>query len=263
MKGPNPQKGAVVSEDRMKRAIQDLLIGDKSIMQIARETGVSDRTIRRWRDRPEVVNALIDKNPSKLSPKMKTDLPVVPVPPSGIGATHDAIRMPPGASSMDWSQIGRTYPPPDMTKDQSALIYMWVARGNPFIVAANRAGYGDEEPEVWRSRAKEGGRWQDWYIGLTMAMGAALDRLGQRVQEGMAGWQGAARQLIALRPDIYNVKDMNAGIGTSSVGDMDADSLLQVVEVQMRRVRKQRVAADVSDECLPLEATGMKESADE
>lgn len=270
MNGPNPQKGAVVSIDRQRRAVQDLIIGDKSIAQIARESGVSERTIRRWRDRPEVRSALLhrQKEPSEpagsiIPAQYQPATPSRAHQPSGQGAVRDALRLPADASELDWFLIGKTYPPPGMDPEQSSLIFQIVARGNPLVIAANRAGFGDDEPEIWRSRAKEDPRWLDWFTAVGMALGAAIDRLGQRVQDGMSGWQGSARQLISLRPDVFNVKDLMTSVGNSSLDQLDADSLLSVIEVQIKRSKGQKIESRPSDEVIPLSETGMNDEEGE
>lgn len=265
MRGPNPQKGAVVSIDRQRRAIQDLIIGDKSMRQIARETGVSEWTIRQWRKRGEVQDAIESRSDANAlpSPSPTREDPAPPkYQPTGEGAVYDALALSPRASEADWAELGRAYPPPGMAPERSAVIFRAIARGNPLLIAANRAGFGDEEPELWRSRAKEDPRWLAWHTAIGMAQGAAIDRLGQRVQEGMSGWQGAARQLIALRPDVYNIKDLATSVGASSLDQLDADSLLAVVETQLQRARGESRPSRPTDETLPLSETGMDDDGE-
>jgi len=258
MRGPNPQKGAVVDMARQQRAIQSLIIGDKSINEIAREAGVSPSTVHRWRARGEMQDALAGR-----AGVTDAGTPAPKYHPSGRGAVVDALAIDPNASDVDWAELGRAYPPPDMDPAQSALIFRAIARGSPLVVAANRAGYGDDEPELWRSRAKEDPRWLAWHTAIGMALGAAIDRLIRRVNDGMSGWQGAARLLEALRPDVYDIKNFYGSVGASSLDQLDADSLLAVVETQLQRARGETRPSRPTDETLPLAETGMDDDGEE
>ena len=79
----------------------------------------------------------------------------------------------------------------------------------------------------------------------------------------MSGWQGSARQLISLRPDVFNVKDLMTSVGNSSLDQLDADSLLSVIEVQIKRSKGQKIESHPSDEVIPLSETGMNDEEGE
>ena len=212
---------------------------------------------------PPGVAVAVQVNPPLMSAPMCTPRKDGPVwHPSGEGAVDDALTINQAESPDAWVALGKAYPAPGMSASRSAVVFGCVCTGMPVGVAAQRAGYAPAEPEVWRSRARDGGQWGDWWTALNMASAWAMGNLCARVIGGMAGWQGAARQLIAIAPEVFNIKDGVAGAITSSVDGLDNATLISIVQHQMLREEGKRPEVIVAEDVMPLSETGMEGTED-
>jgi len=178
--------------------------------------------------------------------------------PGGQGAMRDALEISQGDPAVRWRRLGMWYPPEGMLAEQSALIFLCVATGIPLPVAAQRAGFGAGEPEVWRSKGKESKDWEEWWAALKMAEAWAMGNLCFRVMAGGTGWQGAARQLVAINPSVFVIKDSGLVVQSSSVEGLDTDALKDMVRRQLGVGEE----TEVADEVMPLSETGMEEDED-
>jgi len=171
---------------------------------------------------------------------------------------RDALEISQGDPAVRWRRLGMWYPPEGMLAEQSALIFLCVATGIPLPVAAQRAGFGAGEPEVWRSKGKESKDWEEWWAALKMAEAWAMGNLCFRVMAGGTGWQGAARQLVAINPSVFVIKDSGLVVQSSSVEGLDTDALKDMVRRQLGVGEE----TEVADEVMPLSETGMEEDED-
>lgn len=212
---------------------------------------------------PDVAVAVqVARSPMMSAPMCSPRRDGPPWSPTGTSAVEDALSINQAESPDAWVALGKAYPAPDMHSARSGVIFGCVCTGMPVSVAAQRAGYGPAEPEVWRSRARDGGRWEDWWTALNMACAWAMGNLCARVIGGMAGWQGAARQLIAIAPDVFNIKDNVGGSITSSVDGMDNATLISIVQHQIQREEGIKPDVVVADDVMPLSETGMEGTED-
>ena len=262
-----PRKGALRTVADMRRAAA-LVKQGTPIAQVARSYGVSRQTVYDWVKRAKAVE-------SRGAPVPLEDLPRVPVvperevPPQDVRGdpalieagvppiVADALSIPIDASPDSWRIIGRRYPLPGMTATQGGVLFEVVSSGTPIPVAAARAGFAEGEPEVWEGRGRDGVEpYKSFMLALHQASSAALIRLGFRQSEGMAGWQGAARQLAALRPDIYAIKDRDRLTDANSLDGLDLDQLMGIVDSQLTRL-KGGAKVEVGDDVMPLAVTGV------
>ena len=262
-----PRKGALRTVADMRRAAA-LVKQGTPIAQVARSYGVSRQTVYDWVKRAKAVE-------SRGAPVPLEDLPRVPVvperevPPQDVRGdpalieagvppiVADALSIPIDASPDSWRIIGRRYPLPGMTATQGGVLFEVVSSGTPIPVAAARAGFAEGEPEVWEGRGRDGVEpYKSFMLALHQASSAALIRLGFRQSEGMAGWQGAARQLAALRPDIYAIKDRDKLTDANSLDGLDLDQLMGIVDSQLTRL-KGGAKVEVGDDVMPLAVTGV------
>ena len=273
MASQQPRKGALRKVADMRAAAQMVKDGTP-IAQVARTYGVSRQTVYDWVKRtkhreqwgwgaPASSGVPIDELPK---------VPVIPdreVPPQEVRGdpalieagvppiVADALSIPIDASPDSWRIIGRRYPLPGMTATQGGVLFEVVSSGTPIPVAAARAGFAEGEPEVWEGRGRDGVEpYKSFMLALHQASSAALIRLGFRQSEGMAGWQGAARQLAALRPDIYAIKDRDKLNDANSLDGLDLDQLMGIVDSQLTRL-KGGAKVEVGEDVMPLAVTGV------
>lgn len=273
-KAHEPRKGALRTVADMRRAAA-LVKQGTPIAQVARSYGVSRQTVYDWVKRAKAFE-------SRGAPVPLEDLPRVPVvperevPPQDVRGDPDlieagvppivaeALSIPIDASPDSWRVIGRRYPLPGMTPTQGGVLFEVVSSGTPIQVAAARAGFAEGEPEVWDGRGRDGVEpYQSFMTALHQASSAALIRLGFRQSEGMAGWQGAARQLAALRPDIYAIKDRDRGVDASSLDGLETEQLLAIVDSQLTRIKGGEKTADVGTDVMPLAVTGVDDESEQ
>ena len=257
----NTRHGAAHSVDEMRSAVARV-DGGESIASVAREIGVDRKTVYKWIERcRRPLKALPSQTypgPSSLPANPDPALIAAGVPPIVAAALSVELDADPAV----WRGIGERYPLTGvLTAVQSGVLFAAAAIGTPLGIAAARAGVGEGEPTVWDSRAAEGAEpYSSFMIALHQCSASALIRLGIRQAEGMSGWQGAARQLAALRPDLYAIRDRATGVELTSLDAMDQDQLLSIVDQQLARIRGGADAvAPVSAEVLPLTATGMND----
>lgn len=248
--------------ETIRHSVKRVTIDGLPLRKAARESGVPVSTLGGWVQR--FSGFVDDDGVAPNAPTKDWTEELAPGERPG-NAVEAALRLPPGATPDDWATIGRRYPPGrHMTSAQSAAIFHAVAMGAPMAIAAGRAGFSDGDVEIWRSRAKDGAPWEDWYTALKMCFNALIVELGRKCVAGFAGWQGAARQLIALRPDIFNVKESRGDIGGSSIEGLDQASLLALVDKQVDRLKGGDNQRAQRPPCVivPLHDTGMDDVAD-
>lgn len=255
--------------------VRDRLAAGEGVLAVARSEGIPKSTVSNWRRYAERHNGQVPGSVHEFE-SIPRPPPFVPRPtaeaaepaddagpvewiPSGRGAVIDGLSISQRQRVHSWYYLGGVYPPPEMTPEQSAVVFEAVASGVPVPVAAQRAGFTAAEGEVWASRARDVPGWREWWTALGMASAWAQANLCHRVIEGMAGWQGAARQLIAINPDVFNIKEqVNAAVGNSVEG-VDNRTLLEICARQLERADGRVPAAEVAEEVLPLAETGMAE----
>lgn len=255
----NTRHGAAHSVDEMRSAVARV-DGGESIASVAREIGVDRKTVYKWIERcRRPLKALPSQTypgPSSLPANPDPALVAAGVPPIVAAALIVDLDADPAV----WRGIGERYPLEGvLTSVQSGVLFAAAAIGTPLPVAAARAGVAEGEPSVWDSRAREGTEpFGSYMLALHQCSASALIRLGIRQAEGMSGWQGAARQLAALRPDIYAIRDRATGVELTSLDAMDNDQLLSIVDDQLARIRGGAEAqTPVAEDVLPLSTTGM------
>jgi len=257
----NTRHGAAHHIDEMRAAVARVDNGE-SVASVARSYGVSRKCIYQWIERCRRPLAALPTECYQGSAAMPVNpdpaLIAAGVPP--IVAASLAVGL--DADPAVWRGIGEQYPLTGvLTAVQSGVLFAAAAIGTPLGIAAARAGVGEGEPTVWDSRAAEGTEpYASYMIALHQCSASALIRLGIRQAEGMSGWQGAARQLAALRPDLYAIRDRATNVELTSLDAMDQDQLLSIVDQQLSRIRGGADAvAPVSTEVLPLSTTGMND----
>lgn len=242
---------------------RDRLAAGEGVRAVARDMGLPVSTVSRWNQHAKRATSSggVWPPPPPPPPPEPTEEPAWR--PSGAGPVEDGLAIPQRATVDDWGALGRAYPPPGMGAERSSVVFSAIAAGIPLQVAAQRAGYAASEGDVWASRARDMPGWSAWWSALGMACAWAQVNLCARVMDGMAGWQGAARQLVAINPDVFNIKDQLAGIGGNSIEGVDNKTLYEMCARQMQRMDGQQPAVVVAADVLPLSETGMDEPADE
>lgn len=256
--------------------VRDRLAAGEGVLAVARSEGLPKSTVSNWgryaRRHDGAVPGSVHEfetiprpppfKPRERPPTVPHEAVEAPLPewiPSGGGPLKDALSITQKHPARSWATLGGAYPPPEMMAEQSAVVFEAVARGVPIPVAGQRAGFSAAESEVWASKAKDAPGWKGWWVALGMACAWAQANLCARVIEGMAGWQGAARQLIAINPDVFNIKTEAAAAVGNSVEGVDNRTLLEICARQIERAEGRTPAAPVADDVLPLSETGMDE----
>lgn len=248
------QKGAKISVENQREAVYAIEHGGETMAAVARRFGVSRTSVRRWCIRLGAAVATSAR-------RKRGDLAVSPATkPTTIVDAALAVQ---SGESNDWTAVAEYAPPEIATRDQAAIMFNAIAGGVPVAIAAQAAGIPDGEPAVWASRAKQKQEpFASWQTAINSCQAAALIALCQRVVEGMAGWQGSARQLTALRPDIFRLRDMTENLSSSTVEGIDAAELLSIVKDQIAEMDGDR-RADIADAVIvPLAETGVDDAAD-
>ena len=263
-----PRKGARMCSDDMRQAADRVAAGE-TVSSVARTYGVTRQTIYDWVHRVQACPAQPTRTEPAEPPRATAGEPQEQrygLDPALVEAgvpvlIAEALCVPIDATQQAWRRIGARHPLDDsMTPRASGMIFEAVAAGTPIKIAAARAGIPEGEPEVWASRAQEHEEpYAAYSTALNMCAASALIRLGLRQSEGLSGWQGAARQLAALRPDVYAIRDVNKGVELSSLDGLPTDQLLSIVDAQLARMRGGAQESPVATEVLPLDATGVDE----
>jgi hypothetical protein len=251
-------------------AAKELLIAGASARSVAVQLGLPRERVRKLSHDPDVVGAIEARDREKREATRRIQrqigLPSAarerrtqpPVPAAGSMIAR-ALAIPPRAGSEPWGDLGEAFTLEGMLPGQSRVLFERAADGIPIPLAAVRAGCAEGDPAVWESRANMGEEpFLSYYRALLMASIAAVEELTFRVADGGMGWQGAAKLLGALRPDIYAVKDRTGGEQANSIEGLDDAQLIEIAREQLIEIDGIEVPR-VSGEkkIVPLHDTGM------
>lgn len=255
----------------------DLLIAGASARSVSASLGISRERARALMRDPRVVEAKEAKarKSRELSRRIAYQTggtygtPGEPAPkplPKTSDLFSGALSIPLRSDPATWRELGERYPLTGvLTAEQSGVLFERVAFGIPVPIAAVRCGCEEGDPAVWTSRARQGEEpFSSFCQALSMAAANAIEWLVDRVRDGGMGWQGAAKLLQALRPDIFAVKDSRDEVSVSSIDGLEAEKLVALVEDQIAAFRGRKARPKPSKKVVvPLRVTGVDDEADD
>lgn len=258
-------------------AAKDLLIAGASARSVAVKLGLPRERVRRLSHDPDVVGEIERRAAAKRAASRRIERqiglprterprrdPVGAPPPDG-GIVARALTIAPRSGTDPWRDLGEHFVLPGISALQSSVLFERVADGIPIPLAAVRAGCAEGDPAVWASRANTGEEpYASYYRALLMASIAAVEELTARVAEGENGWQGPAKLLAALRPDIYAVKDRNPADQANSIEGLDDAQLIEIAREQLLEIDGiEQPLLQGEKKIVPLHSTGMDDEVED